>query len=783
VTPPGALLATVRHQEAPMTPTPPGRAARRRTRSAALLATAVALAAVALALRGPATVALTATASAAAALAGGLLGGSARHRDGDHVTWRWAAVAAWALAGGLAAEAVLASAGGPRGAAFTAGAVLTAAALYHGLVHWNRIRTALSDPGDWLNGVSAGAALLSIGNLLVGAAPGSAAWWAAQLGLVRLAALLVALGTAGTVLAIAGLRRDLRAWALAAGLAVVAGVELAALLRGPGAAPGAVVVVAWAGLVLLTAVLRVGRARALPPQEAASQDTTLGALVVMAGGVVILVVDALVPGDQPVSSALAAVAAVGGGARVLRLVRDLAQLAAVRQEARTDPLTGVANRRALVEHVRAVAAGPRGALLVIDLDRFKEVNDRFGHAVGDGVIRAAAARLAGTVGGRGLVARLGGDEFAVALADADADDAVALGHELRRELTRPIGVEGRVVRLEASIGVATTAVGARAASGLLRCADAAMYDAKAAGGGVRLYDRESDARARDERERVDALRRALEADGHPRDGRITTHFQPQVDAADGRVVGAEALVRWEHPERGVLPPSAFLGLAEEHGLVGRLTWHVLDQATRAAAGWAAEGRPVRVAVNLSTSCLGEPGLVGVVDDALARSGLAPGGLVLEITETTLMDDPDRAIEVTHRLADRGIGLSIDDYGTGYSSLAYLNDLPAEELKLDRSFTARALADPRTRAIVAGTVELAHHLGLRLVAEGVEDAETEQLLRELGCDRVQGYLHARPMPADAFGRWLRARPAGPGAPVTPARPAAVPGPRGAVDGAA
>ncbi|WP_431838181.1 putative bifunctional diguanylate cyclase/phosphodiesterase [Cellulomonas sp. Y8] len=742
-----------------MTPTPSGRTPRRRTRTAVLLATAAGLASVALVLRGPASVALTAVTSAAAALAGGMLGGSTRHRDGDHVTWRWAGTAAWALAAGLAAEAVVASAGGPRGVAFTAGAVLTSAALYHGLVHWNRIRTALSDPGDWLNGVSAGAALLAIGNLLVRDDPGSGPWWAAQLGMVRLAALLVALGTAATVLTIAGLRRDPRAWALAAGLAVVAAVELVALLRDAGTAPGAVVVAGWTGLVLLLAVLRVGRARALPPREAASQDTTLGAVVVMAAGVAILVVDALVPGDQPVSSVLGAVAAVGGGARVLRLVTDLAQLAAVRQEARTDPLTGVANRRALLEHVRVVAARPRGALLVIDLDRFKEVNDRFGHAVGDGVIRAAAARLDGAVGGRGLVARLGGDEFAVALEDADADAAVALGRELRRELTRPIGVEGRVVRLEASVGVATTAVGARSAAGLLRCADGAMYDAKAAGGGVRLYDRESDARARDERERVDALRRALEGDGHPRHGRITTHFQPQVDAGDGGVVGAEALVRWEHPERGVLPPSAFLDLAEEHGLMGRLTWHVLDQATRAAAGWAADGRPLRVAVNLSTSCLGEPGLVGVVEEALARSGLPAGALVLEITETTLMHDPERAVEVTHRLANRGIGLSIDDYGTGYSSLAYLNDLPAEELKLDRSFTSRALADPRTRAIVAGTVELAHHLGLRLVAEGVEDPETEALLHGLGCDGVQGYLHARPMPADAFARWLRGRPAG------------------------
>ncbi|WP_158373555.1 putative bifunctional diguanylate cyclase/phosphodiesterase [Cellulosimicrobium cellulans] len=750
-----------------MTTTPQATPARRRTRAVVLLVLVGALAAAALALRGTAALAVAAAASAGAAVVGGLVRGGPSGRDGDDRTWRWAGGTAWLLTAGLVAEVAVAGAGGPGGVAFTVGVLLASGALYHGLVHWNRIRTELSDPGDWLNGVSAGAALLALGDLVLRAEPGTAGWWALQLGMVRVAALLVALGTTGTVLAIAGLRRDVRAWVLTAGLAVVTGVEIVALLAGPASAePAPAVVVAWTGLAVLVAGLRVGRARALPPREAASQDTTLGSLVVMGAGVGILVVAALVPGDQPVASVLAAAAAVGGGARVLRLVTDLAQLATVRQEARTDPLTGVANRRALLEQLGAVASGPRGALLVIDLDRFKEVNDRFGHAVGDGVIRSAAARLAGAVDGRGVVARLGGDEFAVALPDADEDAAVELARVVLRTLTRTIGVEGRVVRLEASIGVATTAVGARDAAGLLRRADAAMYDAKQAGGGVRLYDRDSDARARAERRLVDELRQALDDERDGRHGRITVHLQPQVDLADGRVVAAEALVRWEHPERGVLAPAAFLALAEEHGLMGRLTRRVLDQATRAAAGWAApDGHAVRVAVNLSTSCLDEPGLLELVDDALARAGLPADRLVLEITETALMHDPERAVEATHRLAERGIGLSIDDYGTGYSSLAYLNDLPAEELKLDRSFTARALADPRTRAIVAGTVELAHHLGLRLVAEGVEDRATEALLRGLGCDRVQGYLHARPMPVEAFASWLDERRAVPPAPVS------------------
>lgn len=743
----------------------------RLTRAPLLLAAAAVLAGAAAAVGGTAPAGLTALAAVASAVAGWQLRRWTRQREGDHTTWRWAGVAGLLLGGGLALETVTALAGGPRGAAFTLGAVAAAAALYHGLVHWNRVRTAISDPGDWLNGVSATAAVVALGNFLVRAEPGTHAWWGAQLGLLRLAALLVALGTAGTVLTIAGLRRDRRAWVVAAALATTAAVEAVTLLTdaggprdGTGTAPTSLVVAAWAGLVLVVAAQRVGRARALPPEDASSQTTTVGAVVVMVAGVLLLAADTLRPGDHWTSSLLAAAAATGGGIRVLRLVTELAQLASVRQEARTDPLTGVANRRALVESVEALADAPRGALLVIDLDRFKEVNDRFGHAVGDGVIRTVAARLEGALGGHGLLARLGGDEFAAVLRDADPDAAVALAHRLLAAVARPVQAEGRAVRLEASIGVASSALGVRALGGLLRCADAAMYDAKQAGGGVRLYDEDADARAHAERELRDALRVALDRRGGDAHGRLVVHLQPQVDLADGRVVGAEALARWEHPERGLLAPAAFLDLAEENGLMTPLTWHVLDQATRAAAGWSAAGHDLTVAVNLSTSCLAHPGLVGAVDDALARSGLPADRLVLEITETSLMHDPELAVDVTHRLAARGIGISIDDYGSGYSSLSYLNDLPAEELKLDRSFTARATTDPRTRAIVSGTVDLAHHLGLRLIAEGVEDEATHVLLRELGCDRVQGYLHGRPVPAAEFARWLDDRRAERAAPV-------------------
>ena len=232
------------------------------------------------------------------------------------------------------------------------------------------------------------------------------------------------------------------------------------------------------------------------------------------------------------------------------------------------------------------------------------------------------------------------------------------------------------------------------------------------------------------------------------------HFQPQVSARTGDVVGVEALVRWRHPRQGILFPHAFLDLVERHGLMFELTRTVLHRAAGETRRWASLGRRPRLAVNLSTSCLSDPDLLPMVDQVVAECGMEPSQLTLEITETTLMSDPEGALDVMRQLAARQIAISIDDYGTGYSSLAYLTDLPAKELKLDRSFTSRVLHDQRTASIIAGTIDLAHGLGLRIVAEGVEDEATLVVLRKLGCDETQGYLHGRPMPADYFVNWLR-----------------------------
>ncbi|WP_432575205.1 EAL domain-containing protein, partial [Kineococcus sp. SYSU DK005] len=277
----------------------------------------------------------------------------------------------------------------------------------------------------------------------------------------------------------------------------------------------------------------------------------------------------------------------------------------------------------------------------------------------------------------------------------------------------------------------------------------AMYVAKRGGGGLARYDEASGQAARQRLQRVGELRAGIAA------GELVPYYQPQVDVRTGAVVGVEALVRWAHPQRGVLAPVEFVELAEAHGMMAELTTAVLRQAAEQAASWHAAGFPVRVAVNLATSCLVNPALVPLVDEVIATSGLDATALVLEITETTLMSDPRRSRATIEALLVRGVSVSIDDYGTGYSSLAYLQDLPAVELKLDRAFTLRlsgeaqagATGEPgRTASIIAGTVELAHSLGMRLLVEGVEDATTLRRLGELGVDETQGYHHARPMPA-------------------------------------
>jgi diguanylate cyclase (GGDEF)-like protein len=418
----------------------------------------------------------------------------------------------------------------------------------------------------------------------------------------------------------------------------------------------------------------------------------------------------------------------------------------------TDELTGLANRHSLLLHgerVMAAATARRpAALLLLDLDGFKEVNDSLGHHAGDQLLRQVGPRLKPALRPGDVLARLGGDEFAVLVPEAGLDEAQELAERLRELVLAPFIVEGIRLHVGVSIGVATAPVPAATVIELLRCADVAMYAAKTGRQGVHVYVPDPTGGSGDRLRTMEELRTALESD------ELVVYLQPQIDLADGRVVGAEALVRWNHPTRGLLSPAQLLPAAEQAGLLRQLTDKVLDLSLAAVARWWHE-RGVPVSVNLSAANVSDLDLPLKVEAALARYGLPAQALTLELVEDTLMADPESGRTVLTELRLLGVRTSIDDYGTGYSSLAYLRHLPADELKLDRSLTADVGTDHRAAAIVEHTVALAHALGLRLVAEGVEDDATRAALAQLGCDIAQGYAIARPMPVADFLQWLNA----------------------------
>ena len=409
-----------------------------------------------------------------------------------------------------------------------------------------------------------------------------------------------------------------------------------------------------------------------------------------------------------------------------------------------DALTDLPNRVQLQQRIEEALAGQRDpttsvGLVVLDLDRFREVNDTLGHKYGDSLIREVAGRLAAQADGA-LVARLGGDEFAVLLTDVAGEDAaVAAAEHLRAALHAPVEVDGVTLVVDVTAGVSLHPQDAADASAMLQHADVAMYVAKSSHRGISLYDPAADMNSPARLRLLAELARAIDND------ELVLHYQPKCDLT-GAVRGMEALVRWQHPEHGLLPPVEFVPVAERTGLIHPLTDFVIDRAVGQAAEWSAHGRAMPVAVNVSTRSLLDPGFADRVLAALSAHRLPAMLLGLEITETTIMEDPDRAHAVLTRLADQGVRLSIDDFGTGYSSLAYLKNLPVHELKIDRSFVAGMVGNPRDRVIVDSTVALGRRLGLDVVAEGVEDEATRAALEDLGCELAQGYLFSRPGPA-------------------------------------
>ena len=425
-------------------------------------------------------------------------------------------------------------------------------------------------------------------------------------------------------------------------------------------------------------------------------------------------------------------------------------------EAGHDSLTGLANRALLRDAAPGVlaetaAAGRFSALLLLDLDHFKEINDTLGHSAGDLLLQQVAERLSDSTRTGDLVVRLGGDEFAVLLRDMRSpDDANKVAVDLLRALSAPMVFEGLKLSVEGSIGVACHPEDGDDVEELLRRADIALYQAKSSRGSVQRYRSDRDDSSSDRLQLVTELGAALEND------ELILHFQPQIDIRTGDVRGCEALVRWQHPTRGLLPPVEFVGVAEHSGLVHAFTLYILDRAVAQAAEWQRSDQDVTVAVNLSARNLLDPDLPADVARVLERHGVAPQMLVLEITETTMMSELDVVEQVLSGLRRLGVEIAVDDFGTGYSSLAFLQRVAVNEIKIDKRFVLGMADSESDAAIVRATIELAKSLGLRTVAEGVETAELLERLTRMGCDSAQGFFFGRPAEAAVIGATLPLR---------------------------
>jgi len=444
-------------------------------------------------------------------------------------------------------------------------------------------------------------------------------------------------------------------------------------------------------------------------------------------------------------------------ARRFNLMREAvaAREAQVFKLAYRDPLSDLPNRALFNDRLKVALEGAkRGAatltVLVMDLDRFKYINDTLGHHVGDLVLQQVALRIAGLVRKSDTTARLGGDEFAVLLVGAGVEEASGVAQKIVAALEAPIAIGQHSLDVRASVGIASFPAHAGDADTLMRRADAAMYAAKRANTGFAVYDPQVHEQRDEQLSLLSELRQAIDQ------GELRLVYQPKVALVGGRLTGVEALLRWAHPVKGMIPPDRFIPFAEQTGFIKTITAWVIDAAVRQGAAWRAAGRPTRISVNISAQDLVNPELGELLTAALARHGLPPGLLCLEITESGVMQDAARAIEMLKRVRALGVGRSIDDFGTGYSSLSYVKELSVDELKIDRSFLRGIVTDLKDRAIVLSAIDLAHNLGLGVVAEGVEEQASADLLRSLGCDEIQGWLVARPLEPAALETWLGAR---------------------------
>jgi diguanylate cyclase len=422
------------------------------------------------------------------------------------------------------------------------------------------------------------------------------------------------------------------------------------------------------------------------------------------------------------------------------------QMEEIEHRAYYDALTGLPNRtlfRDRIEHALLASKrlGPEVTVMLLDIDRFKEINDALGHETGDLLLREFGERIRPTLRVHETLARLGGDEFGILLPTGSADEATLIAERVHDALTAPFALRGLSLEVATSIGIATFPHHGDDADALLQHADVAMYLAKQAHVGTTVYDADQDENDAARLTLAGELRSAIDGD------QLVLHFQPKADLESGRIVGAEALVRWQHPERGFVPPGEFVPIAERTGLIKPLSRYVLAAALRQCATWNATGLELHVAVNLTIPDLLDLELPDRIEAMLIQTGVRPSQLELEITESTILADPFRVRQVLNRLNEMGLRLAIDDFGTGYSSLAYLKRLPVQTIKIDRSFVMEMCADASDATIVRSTIDLGRNLGLDIVAEGVETQEVWDALRAQGCTLAQGYLIGKPMPAE------------------------------------
>ncbi len=610
-------------------------------------------------------------------------------------------------------------------------------------------------PATWLDGVVAGLGAAAIcGSFafsgIVHVVGGSPLAVATNLAYPVGDLLLLALVVGGT--ATLNGRPNLQ-WLMLAGacstIAVGDTFNLLATSHGPSAVGSALNGIAWPTALMLMSASMWLRPEAVDitrqPRAPGFLLPGLGAL----GALMVLLVAAL-GHSVPLAIALAVATLLAAGLRVGFSAHSLRALTDERHRLSvTDHLTGLGNRRRLfnlLDEYFADQADPRTprrdlSFLFVDLNHFKEINDSFGHAAGDELLRQLGPRLEAVLRAGDILVRVGGDELGVVVLNTDPEAVASVAERLIAKLRQPFLLNQVPVRISASIGVASAPADATDSAALVHCADLAMYRAKLTDSTFEVYRHQLDGDSNRLR-LVDELRSAVER------GEFVLHYQPQLELRSGRTPTVEALLRWPNARLGMVPPLEFLPLAEEAGLMRDLTAWVLDQSLAQCVRWREQRRPLTVSVNVSVTNLLDPGFVAMVRERLTHHRLPASALILEITETTIIRDFEACKAILAELRELGLGISIDDFGAGFTSLAYLANLAVTELKLDRSFITRLSSDKdRDLAVVAATIELGHALRLRVVAEGVEDLATLDLLAQVGCDLAQGYYISRPVPAE------------------------------------